>query len=45
MNNLKNYVKNNSKTLFRYNNLITNVEFDNRGFFFSDAAQLEYNQI
>jgi hypothetical protein len=45
MNNLKNYVNNNSKTLFRYNSVITNVEFDNRGFFFSDAAQLEYNLI
>ena len=44
MDNLKIYVKHNSQTLFRYNNLITNVVFDNRGFFFSDVAQLEYNQ-
>ncbi|WP_297511101.1 hypothetical protein [Flavobacterium sp.] len=45
MNSIKNYVKNNSKTLFRYKNVITNAEFDNRGFFFTDAAELEYNLI
>ena len=45
MNSIKNYVKNNSKTLFRYKSVITNAEFDNRGFFFTDAAQLEYNLI
>jgi hypothetical protein len=45
MNTIKNYVKNNSKTLFRYKSIITNAEFDNRGFFFTDTAQLEYNLI
>ena len=45
MDNLKIYVKHNSQTLFRFNNLKTNAVFDNRGFFFSDVAQLEYNQI
>lgn len=45
MDNIKNYVKNNSQTLFRYNGEITNAEFDNRGFFFAEEAQLEYNQI
>jgi hypothetical protein len=45
MNNLKNYVKNNSKTLFKYNGVITNAEFDNKGFFFAEEAQLVYNRI
>ena len=45
MNVLKNYVTNNSKTLFRSNKIITNAVFDNSGFFFSDSAQLEYNLI
>lgn len=45
MNSLKTYVRNNSKTLFRNNGEITNAEFDNRGFFFAEEAQLEYNQI
>ena len=45
MNVLKNYVINNSKTLFRSNKIITNAVFDNSGFFFSDSAQLEYNLI
>lgn len=45
MDNIKNYVKNNSQTLFRYNNLITETVFDNRGFFFSEEAQIIYGQI
>lgn len=45
MNSLKNYVKNNSKTLFKYDSVITNVVFDNKGFLFSDKAQLVYQQI
>lgn len=45
MNKIKNYVKNNSQTLFKSVNSINNVVFDDRGFLFSDKAQAKYNEI
>jgi cytoplasmic iron level regulating protein YaaA (DUF328/UPF0246 family) len=45
MNTIKNYVKNNSQTLFKSVDTINNIVFDNRGFLFSDKAQAKYNEI
>lgn len=45
MDNIKNYVKNNSQTLFQNSGELTNIVFDNKGFLFSDEAQLVYQQI
>jgi hypothetical protein len=42
---IKNYVRNNSQTLFKNVDTINNVVFDNRGFYFSKEAQIVYNQI
>lgn len=45
MNKIKNYVKNNSQTLFKSVDTMNNIVFDNRGFLFSDKAQAKYNEI
>ena len=45
MNKIKNYVKNNSQTLFKSVDTINNIVFDNRGFLFADKAQSKYNEI
>lgn len=42
---LKEYVKNNSETLFKSVKSNNAIIFDNRGFFFSDEAQNKYDQI